>query len=527
MKLSACDPPLCESLCRVVTVCVLLRVGRHHVDVILGPDHRRRLLNAVRPVFLTTRCPPVRHHDAAESELAAQDRRQKIVLGSRPGSVHGSVRRHDGGRRALAHSDLKPAQVDLPERPLRDDRIGLVPSVLLVVGTEVLDRTDDSALAHAAQLHDRHLARQEGILGEILEIPSVQRMPVDIHPGAQKRVDTVLAQFHSLPVIELLDKHVVPSAGKACAGRHGKGLGPAVHANAAGAVRTASDRDPEFQETICHASEGGRCAGRHLGRAHALSPREADQVLVGELSQKIVHLYFAVRDVAQAVSPVTRIRGLGRKSLRPSLKGRDCPQGNRLIGHRELFTAAKRLDPGEGIDRRHSLFQLLDHRCSAQREAPARLCIANAPAHMECVCPLFQYPGGFVSGHAAVIIAGDRPDGHLEPQILILTGIELYCLSVSAEHSGRFAQFPLRRLAVDLHDLLAGRLPRIHDACAEVDRVVSHALHPLSADLELCIGKAEPEWIHHLFRCKGLKIAIAHIDVFSVAVPVRISEIGR
>ena len=325
LQLAAGDPALGEALGRVIAVGVLLRAESDHVEVVLGADHGRRLCDALGSVLFTARCPPVRHDDAAETELPAQDCGQKVVLRGRPGAVHGAVGRHDRRGRPFADRDLEAPQVDLPECSLRDDALHLHAAVFLIVAAEMLDGAHLHALAHAAQLHDRHFAGEQGVLREILEVSAVQGMSVNVHPGAQQRIDVVLAQLKAQPVIELLDHHVIPGAGQAGARRYGKGLGAAVHADAAGAVRAASQRDAKSQKPVGHTAESGSRSGRDFGGAHALASCQADQVLIAELREEGLHRYFAVAHVAQAVPAVPRIRDLFGHSLRPPLKGSDRP----------------------------------------------------------------------------------------------------------------------------------------------------------------------------------------------------------
>ena len=235
----------------------------------------------------------------------------------------------------------------------------------------MLDRAGRHALAHAAQLHYRHLSRQEWIFGKVFEISAVQRMPVNIHAGSEQGIDAVLAQFQSLPVVEFLDQHIVPGAGKTGAGGHRKCLCPAVHADPAGSVGAAAERYAEAEQPVCYAAESRRCAGSDLGGTHALTSGEADQVFVGELREEIIHGHLAVSDVAEFPALVSGIGNLRRKSLCSSFKGRHGPQRDRLIGQfiRAFLSGCICFPRGSHSvkckDRRHRLLELFDGGCTA------------------------------------------------------------------------------------------------------------------------------------------------------------------
>ena len=145
---------------------------------------------------------------------------------------------------------------------------------------------------------------------------------------------------------------------------------------------------------------------------------------------------------------------------------------------------------------------------------------------MEDIIAFLEDPAGLEPGHAAVVVTGDGPDRDLEAQVLVLAGIQRDGLSVSAQDSGGFSEFPLRGLAVNLDNFLAGNRTGVDHARPEGDRVVADALHTLPADLESRVRQAVSEGVHDLFSGKCLKIAIPHIDILRIEVPVGIAEIG-
>ena len=378
-------------------------------------------------------------------------------------------------------------------------------------------------------------------------------MPVDIHAGSQERINAVLPHFCPEPVEQFLDQHAVPCAGKACARRNRERLRAVVHPDPAGPVRTARGRDAKILQPVRHSPEGSCCSGRHFRRVHAFSAGHRDQVLVAKLRQEGVHRRFPVSYIRKLISLISRIRDLFRHPLRPSLKRRDGAERRRLISHfiagsscrRGILPAAGSLSaagsrpvvgnrscsgrhrshPVERPDRRQRFLAYLDHRCAVQRKASALFRIPDTASDMEGIRAFLQHPRGLVACHATVVITGDRPDRHLEFQVLVLPGVQHDRLSEGAEHSRRFPELPLRRLAVDLHDLLARRVPGIGDPGAESDRIVPYALHSLPADLKTRVGKPVSKGIQDLLLRKCLKIAIPHINVFRVNISFRVSEI--
>ena len=75
-------------------------------------------------------------------------------------------------------------------------------------------------------------------------------MPVNIHAGTEKGVDLIHAHFRTQPVKELLDQDQIESAGKTGPGGNGERDRSRVHADPAGAVRTARGRKPEPYQTF-------------------------------------------------------------------------------------------------------------------------------------------------------------------------------------------------------------------------------------------------------------------------------------
>ena len=144
---------------------------------------------------------------------------------------------------------------------------------------------------------------------------------------------------------------------------------------------------------------------------------------------------------------------------------------------------------------------------------------------MEDILAFLEDPAGLIAGHSAVVVTRDRSHRHLETKILILSGIQCNSLPVGAQHPRGFSESALGRFTVDLHHFFAGGLSGVHNSDPEINRVVPRALHSEPADFKVCIGESEPEGIEDLLLRKCFKISIPHIDIFSIEVPVGISEV--
>ncbi len=105
-------------------------------------------------------------------------------------AVHLVVGAHD--RPGLAGGDhaLEGGQVDLAQGAFVDLGVDAEPVGLLVVGGVVLDRGAHSAGLDAVDDPDGQLTGQEGVFGEVLEVPPAQRRPfhVDARPQDHRQV---------------------------------------------------------------------------------------------------------------------------------------------------------------------------------------------------------------------------------------------------------------------------------------------------------------------------------------------------
>ena len=130
--------------------------------------------------------PVVRHHEAGEAPLIAQDGGLQVGVVAGEVAVDHRVRAHDRGVARL-HRRVERRQVDLVLGPGVDDHVvgGRVPVRLLVVHREVLHLGLHVLALHAGDLGHGERGVQGGILAQRLERPAPARVPVDVHRRAE------------------------------------------------------------------------------------------------------------------------------------------------------------------------------------------------------------------------------------------------------------------------------------------------------------------------------------------------------
>lgn len=80
---------------------------------------------------------------------------------------------HNQTRVSFFHRNFKSTQIQLPQRPFRDDALGLHPLVLLIVAGKMLDRSGHAIFMHPPQLGSRQLSGNKWVFRKILKIPAV------------------------------------------------------------------------------------------------------------------------------------------------------------------------------------------------------------------------------------------------------------------------------------------------------------------------------------------------------------------
>ena len=153
---------------------------------------------------------PVRHHDAAEAPLLHEDLAQQAPALDAVLAVEAVVGGHHAPRVGLLHRDLERAQVDLAQRALVDDRVGVHAAGLVLVGDEVLEAGADAASLRAAHEGGRHPPAQHRVLGEVLEVAPGERRALEVDPRAEQHADALGAALRRDRPGDLLDEREVP-----------------------------------------------------------------------------------------------------------------------------------------------------------------------------------------------------------------------------------------------------------------------------------------------------------------------------
>ena len=166
-------------------------------------------------------------------------------------------------------------------------------------------------------------------------------------------------------------------------------------------------------------------------------------------------------------------------------------------------------------DRRAGLGALLDDGILRDLKAAAQGSAADARARVDVVGAGLEHIGRLVAGDAAVVVRGELRDFERDLHGLALAGLQLRGLLERAQAARRLAELALRRLGIDLDDLLARDVAGVFD---DHDLLDGLAVRFKARDLhvERRVGQAETERVQHAVLRKRLEIAVADVDVLLV-----------
>ena len=459
---------------------------------------------------------PVGGHGAVKAPLLTQNAGEKVAVLGGTLAVDRVVGAHDRPGGGLLHADLEGLEVDFPQRPLGQAGVALPAVGLLVVAGEVLQGRGH---AHALDAPDHgcsQLARQQRILGVILEVAAAQGAAVDVDGGGQPHAEAVLTHLLRARAAHLEHDLLIPGAGQQRRAGEGCGVHAAVPDNtqAGRAVR---------RHHVGHATAGQVAEAARVGHATpGLAAQQMHQLLVTEAVHKGVQGNAALVYIHQA-DTLDLLPGAGRGAIplhRPLAVVGDGVVDDTLrrgaaAGYRRI-TAVRPQSAGQGGGGATAA-ELLQHPILIYRvDKGDRPGIPDVHPHMEAVLTLLQHIGRGADP-ALVVIAGELAGCEGDRHRLRLAGGQQPCLGKAHQHPGRLAQLALGRLAVDLHHLAAGHAARVGHRDGHADVLV------LDADLRLAQGEGgvaqpEAEGIAHLLRRagNGLKVAVAHEDVVLV-----------
>ena len=231
-------------------VSVLAAVSAYHVDIVLRPYHRGKVVLVRFTAPVVDVCPPVGHGETCKAPLVAEYSGVQVDASRSPQVVDLAVGGHYGLCTALFDSYLKAPQVYLPQRPLADCRIKEMPVRFLIVAAEMLYRALNAYTVQTFQFCRRHLAREERVLREILEVPAVQRVTVYIHSGTQQAVYLVGTHLKTHHREQFSQQRLVQGCRDKCAVGQAESLCAHIKAHARRSVRTAPRRHFQFSQPV-------------------------------------------------------------------------------------------------------------------------------------------------------------------------------------------------------------------------------------------------------------------------------------
>mmetsp|Transcript_24754 Transcript_24754/g.74957 ORF Transcript_24754/g.74957 Transcript_24754/m.74957 type:complete len:559 (-) Transcript_24754:259-1935(-) len=156
---------------------------------------------------------PVREEEPLEAPLAPQQRVVQPVVLRALLAVEPVVGAHDCPRLRARDGRLKGGQIDLPQRALVDLRVDRHAVGLLVVGRKVLDRRAHPLTLHALDKTRRKLAREQRVLGKVLEVPAAERVALDVDARAEQHAH---AQREALAPERLAHQHCQRRVPRGC-----------------------------------------------------------------------------------------------------------------------------------------------------------------------------------------------------------------------------------------------------------------------------------------------------------------------
>ena len=142
---------------------------------------QRRLRGAVRGV-------PVGDDESLEAPGLLQQLVEQVVVLAGPVAVHLVVGAHDHAGLALQHGDLEGEQVGLAHDARAHLHVADVAPGLLIVDGVVLEISDDLLALLALDHLGHHLAGEDRIFSEILEVPSVARLAHQVDAATERGV---------------------------------------------------------------------------------------------------------------------------------------------------------------------------------------------------------------------------------------------------------------------------------------------------------------------------------------------------
>ena len=164
---------------------------------------------------------PIGDDRPVKAELLAQYPEALRVLGGKD-AVDAVIGAHHGDGLCLA-GDLEGTVIDLAQGALVNVARLVQPIVLQIVAAEVFEAHADAPSLHALDVCLGHLARHDGILGEVLKVAAVPRIALDVDAGRKQDIHGAVVALVGERFARPLGKFRVPGIGEHLHGGEGNG----------------------------------------------------------------------------------------------------------------------------------------------------------------------------------------------------------------------------------------------------------------------------------------------------------------
>ena len=200
---------------------------------------------------------PVRHYQALESKVLAQDFGEKVVTFLGIFSVQVVVGGHYGPGLCIPHAEFECLDIEFPKCPGVHAGIPVQTVGFLVVCSEVLGGCADALVLHALHVCGGNQTGEHRILREILEVPAVQGVTQQVHARAKDYVVAHRKRFVRYYLADCVCCFPVPRCcGEQPSGKAGSGV--FVQPDAHRPVHQNNRRNPEAGDSICYSAGAGQ-----------------------------------------------------------------------------------------------------------------------------------------------------------------------------------------------------------------------------------------------------------------------------
>ena len=167
---------------------------------------------------------PVGHHDAVEAPFVAEHGGEHAMVLLRVVTVDFVVRRHHCPRLAFLDGDLEVLEVELAQGTVADAGVVFPAVDFLAVGGIVFYRGAHAVGLYATHKGGGHLARQQRVFGEILEVAATQWVTVQIDARGENDVGAIFQHFVTHGRGHIFHQRNVPRTGRQGAGRESRAI---------------------------------------------------------------------------------------------------------------------------------------------------------------------------------------------------------------------------------------------------------------------------------------------------------------